>query len=105
MMPLNGATVRADAMMCQTEIAAIIIGKHGDYCFPVKANQPALFANLQLFFKANPPCQTETTVEKGHGRIETRIFRFTDDIDGLYPLTVLRLNTPFRRFRGNFSTV
>ena len=85
MMDLQGATVRADAMMCQTEIAAIIVNKGGDYCFPVKANQPTLFADLQLFFESNPPCETKTIVEKGHGRIETRIYRFTTDIKGLDP--------------------
>ncbi len=84
-MPLNGATVRADAMMCQTEIAAIIDAKHGYYCFPVKANQPTLLEDLRLFWEAAPPCRTKTIVEKGHGRIETRIYRFTDDIEGLDP--------------------
>lgn len=48
MLDLQGVTVRADA------IAEIIIEKGGDYCFPVKANQPTLLADLKLFFDADP---------------------------------------------------
>lgn len=84
-MELEGATVRADAMMCQTEIAALIVEKHGHYCFPVKGNQPTLLADLQLFFESDPQCQTKTIVEKGHGRIETRTYRFATNIRGLDP--------------------
>ncbi|MBQ7609359.1 MAG: ISAs1 family transposase [Desulfovibrionaceae bacterium] len=84
-MDRQDVTVRADALMCQTERAAEIVEKRGDYCFPVKGNQPNLFADLQYFFYVFPPCQTETIVEKGHGRRKTRIYRFTTDIQGLDP--------------------
>ena len=84
-MNLVGATVRADAMLCQTTIVDIIVEKKGDYCFPVKNNQPTLLDDLKCFFNGTTNCQEATTVEKGHGRIETRHYRFSTNVKGLDP--------------------
>jgi predicted transposase YbfD/YdcC len=76
---VDGCTVTVDAMGCQKDIAKAIVDKGGDYVLAVKDNQPALSQDIGLLFddldKSGPRSyqydRTET-VEKGHGRIETR---------------------------------
>ena len=84
-MDLNGVVVRADAMMCQTTLADIIIGKGGDYCFPVKNNQPTLLDSLTCLFNGNGNFKEATITEKGHGRIEIRRYFFSTDVRDLDP--------------------
>ena len=78
MLDLKGATVTIDAMGCQKEIAAKIVGKQADYVLGVKENQPKLHANVQRIIEearsAGDPvgCRYHETIEKGHGRIEVR---------------------------------
>ena len=79
LLALEGCIVTIDAMGCQSEIARTIREKKADYLLAVKENQPFLRRELEETFamvrgKASPEpyldhCQT---VEKGHGRIETR---------------------------------
>ena len=76
---LNGCLVTIDAMGTQTDIAQLLHSKGADYCLALKGNQRGLFQEVkELFDNAQ---QTEwigiehsfhRTVEKGHGRIETR---------------------------------
>lgn len=84
-MNLVGAIVRADAMLCQTSIVELIVEKGGGYCLPVKNNQPTLLKDLKCFFEGTTNFQEATTVEKGHGRIETRHYRFSTNVKGLDP--------------------
>ncbi len=72
---LKGALVTIDAMGCQADIADRIIGYGADYCLALKGNQPTLEADVESYFKTAPANEitTTTSVEKGHGRIETRI--------------------------------
>lgn len=78
MLDLEGATVTIDAMGCQKEIAGKILGKRGDYVLAVKDNQPLLHQDVQrTLAEAMTPgdprgCGHYQTVEKGHGRIESR---------------------------------
>lgn len=76
---LRGCIVTIDAMGCQTEIAQKIVDQGGDYLLAVKDNQEKLANALREFFAdgaANGfgklPVSTFSTVEKDHGRIETR---------------------------------
>lgn len=75
---LKGATVTTDAMGCQKEIARKIVAKEADYVLAVKENQPKLLADVKrIMDEARTPgdrhgCSMFETVEKGHGRIETR---------------------------------
>ena len=71
--------VSIDAMGCQTEIAKTIVEEGADYVLALKGNQGNLYDDVkQLFTTAR--CQNFTnishqfyeSVEKGHGRIETR---------------------------------
>jgi predicted transposase YbfD/YdcC len=72
--------VTLDALHTDARLAAHITQQGGDYLLPVKANQPALQADIALLFAeplwAGSPAATEyqraTTVHKGRGRLETR---------------------------------
>lgn len=76
---LAGCIVTIDAMGCQTEIAAQIIGRKGDYLLNAKNNQPKLAESVEEFIRIGEqhawknlkPSRFET-LDKGHGRIETR---------------------------------
>jgi len=87
---LEGAVVIIDAMGCQTAIAAQIIEGGGDYVLAVKDNQPHLAEALRDFFSTlNAPghCRRQVslheTLDKGHGRIETRRCTAVGELDWL----------------------
>lgn len=75
--------VTGDALHTQRGISRQIIDAHGDYVWPVKENQRQLYQNIQSLFAPEYPKPgfgkiptdflTAQTVNKGHGRIETRI--------------------------------
>lgn len=74
-----GCIVTIDAMGCQTKIVETIVERGGDYIIAVKANQPRLYDDLQTMFRDAHATQFRDiahdfhqTVEKDHGRIETR---------------------------------
>jgi predicted transposase YbfD/YdcC len=73
---LEGALVTIDAMGAQVDIAAKIIEHGAHYLLPLKGNQPTLEQEVAAYFRTAPAheCVTKTTVEKGHGRIETRVY-------------------------------
>jgi len=91
---LEGCTVTIDAMGCQKEIAANIIEEHAHYVLALKGNHATVHEEVQDFFKdVVPPCAIECaetaekdkmdfhqTIEKGHGRIETRRYWQSTDI-------------------------
>ena len=80
---LEGALVTIDAMGCQVEIAAKIVAHKADYLLALKGNQPILAAEVEDYFRTAPKEElvTKTTVEKGHGRIETRIYTASAVVD------------------------
>jgi predicted transposase YbfD/YdcC len=86
---LNGAIVTIDAMGCQKKIIADVIRKKADYVIAVKENQPKLYEEIVLMFDAaesqtiSIEMNTCKTVDKEHGRIETRTYSITDKIDWL----------------------
>lgn len=82
---LKGAIVTIDAMGCQYEIADRIVGHGADYILTVKGNQPTLEADIIRYFETAPAaeCETVTTVEKGHGRLETRTYIVSRTVDWL----------------------
>lgn len=76
---LEGAVVTIDAIGCQTTIARAIIDGKGDYVLAVKDHQPTLAEAIRQFFgrmgghdMTEPACSKHETVDKGHGRFETR---------------------------------
>lgn len=80
---ISGATVRIDAMGCQTDIAKKIAKNKADYCLALKGNQTSLHEDVKLYFENLPAEQTTVTKEKGHGRIEQREYFLETDIDWL----------------------
>ena len=69
---IEGDVVTIDSMGCQRSIAQKIIDFRADYVLAAKANQPSLLAQIGYSFDIQSPDETFETVEKGHGRIETR---------------------------------
>lgn len=75
-------TIKIDAMGTQKEIAGKIIEKQGDYILALKENHPALLADIRLYAEQEMLSQEQSllrqqnlyaeSVEKDHGRIETR---------------------------------
>ena len=81
MLTLRGTVVTADAMHCQRQIAQQVIDQDGDYALALKGNQGALHDGARLFLDgpATPVAQA-TQVNKGHGRIETRMAGVSDGV-------------------------
>ena len=83
---LTGALVTIDAMGTQAEIAKAVVDGGGDYLLALKANWPALMAEVEAFF-ADPAnaaaCDTFETVDGDHGRIEQRRHLIWHDIGWL----------------------
>jgi predicted transposase YbfD/YdcC len=86
LLDISGCIVTIDAIGTQTEIAETIIAGGGDYLLAVKENQGHLFEDVQYLFEAldaaqgmkSTPYQYAKSVNKGHGRIETRECWATD---------------------------
>ena len=77
---LRDKVVTIDALGCQKDIAAAVVGGGADYVLSVKDNQPTLHAEVQLAFldaRAAPRAagREYTTEESGHGRHERRTVR------------------------------
>lgn len=84
---LKGCIVTLDAIGCQTEIAQKIVDAGGDYLLAVKDNQGKLADALREFFADADaggfgalPVSRHETVEKDHGRIETRRAWWVSDL-------------------------
>ncbi|MFZ1153310.1 MAG: ISAs1 family transposase [Solirubrobacteraceae bacterium] len=80
---LEGALVSIDAMGCQVEIADKIVAHKADYLLALKGNQPTLETDVEDYFRTAPAEQlvSKTTVEKGHGRIESRTYTASSEVD------------------------
>ena len=87
MLEIEGCIVTIDAMGCQRSIAETIIDKKADFVFSLKGNQGNLHDDVELFFqdylKKDHPFEYYETVNGGHGKIETRRYWTTSDIQWL----------------------
>jgi predicted transposase YbfD/YdcC len=90
LLDISGCIVTIDAIGTQTEIAETVIDGGGDYLLAVKENQGHLFEDVQSLFEIDVAHGMEQaqhkyvkTVNKGHGRIETRECWVTDREDYL----------------------
>ena len=84
LLDLRGALVTIDAMGCQVEIADKIVAHKADYLLALKGNQPTLEADVEDYFRTAPADELvskKPTVEKGHGRIETRTYTASSKVD------------------------
>ena len=85
LLDISGCIVTIDAIGTQTEIAKTVVEGGGDYLLAVKENQGHLFEDIQYLFDVDvaqgmkyAQYQYAKTVNKGHGRIETRECWVTD---------------------------
>ena len=89
MLQLKRATVTIDAMGCQRDIAERIVERQGHYVFSLKGNQSMLREDVQTFLDdlivngSTKQYDYYETIEKSHGRIETRKCWSCWDIDWL----------------------
>lgn len=79
LLDISGALVTIDAIGCQREIADKIRDGGGDYVLAVKQNQPKLYEQVEAALieamEGEPEDLNEhQTIEKGHGRQETRTY-------------------------------
>jgi predicted transposase YbfD/YdcC len=85
---LKDCVVTIDAMGCQKEIVKQIVDQGGDYVLSLKGNQGTLHKEVELLFnKAEEdgykdlPHDTYTSVDGGHGRVETRRYTIVSDVE------------------------
>ena len=79
MLELKGCIVTIDAMGCQKAIAEQIVARGGDYVLALKGNQSTLaqaveerFIDADAADSVGWSVDTHTTIDRGHGRVETR---------------------------------
>jgi len=90
MLDIAGAIVTIDAMGCQKEIAQVMTDQEADDVLARKENHPTLSEEVTQFFDeakatacAAIPHEYHETVDGDHGRIETRRYWITSDIESL----------------------
>jgi predicted transposase YbfD/YdcC len=90
LLDLAGATVTIDAMGCQKAIAQDITDQGADYVLALKDNHPTLYDDVTVFFDEAQTTEFaeiahayQETVDGDHGRIETRRYWITSDIEWL----------------------
>ncbi len=83
---LTGSLVRADAIHCQTETAALVRERGGDYLRALKGNRPAMLAEGGAFFAHPPPdaLAWHVTTDADHGRVEVRRHAVTQSVSWLF---------------------
>ena len=89
---LKDCTVTIDAIGCQKEIAEKIVGQGGNYLLALKANQGTLFEAVAEFYAEGQrhgfgslAVSRFETLEKDHGRIETRRHVWVSKLDWMEP--------------------
>ena len=80
--------ITADALHCQTATIEAIRAADAHYTLCVKSNQKTLYQDIMATFTTlraedHPSLQPQETVEKQHGRIETRRYWITEDLSRL----------------------
>ena len=86
MLSLKGSIVSIDAIGCQKNIAKKIVEKKADYLLAVKNNQHKLYRDIDILFSSIDsktfPMESHEykTIDKAHGRLETRTYSLLNDI-------------------------
>ena len=81
---IAGAVITIDAMGCQKKIAEQIVQQKGDYVLSLKGNHGLLHEDVTTYFESSvSPEAAIQTIDGGHGRIETRTLRVSDELDWL----------------------
>jgi predicted transposase YbfD/YdcC len=76
---ISGCIITTDALGTQKNVASLIVGGGGDYVLALKDNHPLLHEDVKLLFDDLEASRfraydydTDRTVDKDHGRLETR---------------------------------
>lgn len=83
MLALEGAIVTVDAMGTQIDIAEQIHNAKGDYVMALKGNHGTAHQEIEQYWQDQQLRQEAAcyeTIEKGHGRIEERRYRISEDL-------------------------
>ena len=88
LLDIKDSIVTIDAIGCQHEIVKMIRkDKKADYGIALKANQPTMCSEMRTYAQdcLNDPLMKDmyvqhTTLEKGHGRIEKRVYSLFHDL-------------------------
>ena len=88
LLDVRDCDITADALHCQTATLDAIRTAQAHYTICVKSNQKTLYRDIQTTFTtvcANVDLSPvlHETIEKGHGRIETRRYWIVDDLSRL----------------------
>lgn len=90
LLEIEGCIVTIDAMGCQREIVEQIIEQKADYCISLKGNQGILHQEVREYFAWARALEFKEieysyaeSVEKDHGRIETRRCWSVEDVEWL----------------------
>ncbi len=85
---ISGCIVTADAMSCQKEIVKKVVEKGSDYVLSLKENQLTLCHEVQEYFSAAenapkqyPEIKQMKTCDCAHGRIESRTYYLSTEIN------------------------
>ncbi len=85
---LAGCIVTIDAMGCQKKIATEICNADADYVLALKGNHETIYDEVKTYLEdaqakgfAKVPFTHLETIEKEHGRIETRRYWITGEVD------------------------
>ncbi len=85
---IQGKTITADALLTQHAFGRWLVKKkNSHYHFTVKGNQKQLLDDITFYFNNISQKPDHTTVNDGHGRIETRKIWVTTDLNSylLFP--------------------
>lgn len=98
---LAGCIVTIDAMGTQTKIADQIIEQEGEYALALKENQGDLYEEVKATFVlaekegfTTEHCESDRSVEKGHGRLEIRNYWTLSDPE------ILKYLDPEKKWKG-----
>jgi len=85
---VENCVITSDAMSCQKKTVEKIISKHCDYVICLKGNQETLHEDVKFYFESalkqpqlHDYISSKPKTEKGHGRIETRQYFLSSEID------------------------
>lgn len=111
---LRGKVVCGDAEQTQRQLSSQILEAGGDYLWFVKDNQPTLRQDIEFLFEADDRTvlgarvpndfRTSRTVEKGHGRRETREITVSGELKGYSEFPGLEQVFKLERRRTNCKT-
>lgn len=81
MLEIKGCIVSIDAMGTQKSIAKKIIDSKADYILALKGNHAFMLEDAMALINHTSPNTEDQTIEKGHGRIETRKCEVYSNLD------------------------